>query len=157
MKEIPLSAGYVALVDDEDYERVSAFKWSATVSKTKNYTIVYATRMRRKGEPKGCERLHQFLLGRHVDHRDHNGLNNTRANLRVASQSQNMANRRLPVQGASKWRGVSWHKGARKWQVQAKLGAVRLSALSRDEINAAQIYNFFAHELFGEFATYNHA
>ena len=71
LKEIPLTRGYVALVDDEDYERVSALKWYAVTPKGK----VYA--QRRSGG--ATIFMHDFLMGsKGIDHADGNGINNQR-------------------------------------------------------------------------------
>ena len=90
MREIPLTKGYVALVDDEDYERAAAFKWSAIVIRDKNKGRVYGMRAtdwnpetRRNGK---YIYLHRFILNAPdrvmVDHRDSDGLNCHKHNLR---------------------------------------------------------------------------
>jgi hypothetical protein len=90
MKEIPLTKGYVAQVDDEDYEHLSQFRWTARIAPHTVYGIrsdkgvrIPMHREIMKPEP------HLF-----VDHIDRNGLNNQRANWRVCTKAQNQANRR---------------------------------------------------------------
>jgi hypothetical protein len=87
MREIELTRGYVATVDDEDYERVSKYLWYAEV----RGNSVYA-RCRR-----GPGLMHVFIMGKRpgfdIDHADGDTLNNTRANLRHCTRSQNAANR----------------------------------------------------------------
>lgn len=156
MKEIPLTQGYVALVDDEDFERVNAFKWFAVRDKRK----VYA---RRSGERVGKSRLnvhmHRFILGcdKQVDHIDDNGLNNQKRNLRLANDSQNRANQRKQSRPTtSKFKGVSWHRAANAWVAQIGVNGTRKHiGTFKDEVDAAQAYNFMAEEIFGEFASYN--
>lgn len=110
MKTIPLTQGKVALVDDEDYDELSKFKWAADVRSAAG--IVYATRIgsRRCGRPKiymhreilGCEK------GQFIDHRDGDGLNNCRSNLRICTREQNMRNTRLRKDNPSGLKGVKF-------------------------------------------------
>ncbi len=100
MKEIPLSKGKVALVDDEDYERLSQFKWCAS-QQGRNGLKWYAIRwVCPKGEKQYKVAMHRFILGiaprikddpRVVDHIDCDGLNNQKSNLQIMdSNHQNM-------------------------------------------------------------------
>lgn len=99
MKEIPLTNGPVALVDDEDYERVTAFNWCAMTTRTGH---TYAHRSTWDGSRVRTILMHRFILGapRHkqVDHFNGRGLDNRRENLRLASRSENQLNR----QGANR-------------------------------------------------------
>jgi hypothetical protein len=126
MMTIPLTQGQVALVDDADYSALSAYKWHAWWSKkTQSF---YAVRNTRKpnGE-KTTESMHRRILeltDRHVqgDHRDHNTLNNQRANLRPVTKSQNMMNRSgAASHNKSGFRGVSWHREDRRWRARIKV------------------------------------
>lgn len=157
MKEILLTQGFVALVDDADFEAVSVFKWHAHRDDS---GCVYAARNVRN--PDGSQRtlcLHRFILpGGRIDHRDGNGLNNQRANLRKATRSQNgQAFRRKSEKKSSVFRGVSWHKSTQKWssnirpnkKPQIYLGLFEL------EKDAALAYDKAAREIFGDFATPN--
>lgn len=104
MKEIVLSQGYVALVDDEDFEFLSQFAWHVLVVKTKNRDIFYAKRNYRVGKKTYSWLMHKLLTGyAQTDHKDHNGLNNQRSNLRECTHSQNRANSLREVNG---FRGV---------------------------------------------------
>lgn len=73
------------------------------------------------------EWLHRFILGRkpgdglETDHIDGNGLNNTRANLRVVRHAENCQNIRR-VGGSSKYRGVSWSRSCKKWKASVEMG-----------------------------------
>ncbi len=150
MKTIKLTQGYEAMVDDEDFERVNAFKWTAAVRKLKTMPpLIYAAS--RQGY------LHRFILGctGRVDHEDGNGLNCQRFNLRPCTQSQNGANKRK-YNGASKYKGVSWHAKLQKWQVHIKVRGTKMHlGVFSDEADAATVYNFAALEHFGEFALFN--
>ena len=107
MKEIALTQGYVALVDDEDFDRVNQHKWHADVGPNSVYAL-------RKDENGRNLRLHRFNLGitktkTRVDHKDHNGLNCQHYNLRD-SQGHNNKNQRLKTNNTSGFKGVSWSK-----------------------------------------------
>jgi hypothetical protein len=157
MKEIPLTQGKVALVDDEDFDFINQWKWSACKS-GKTY---YATRKKRiAGKDKGFS-MHRVLLGikrRYIfcDHKDGNGLDNRRANIRISSRRQNQANKD-PLPGrTSKFMGVSFRKDTKKWQVAISYRghSIHLGTYS-DEILAAKTYNKVAIEVHGEFARLN--
>lgn len=100
MAEIELTQGYIAIVDDEDFGQVSQFKWYAV--KSKRHRLVYAARSywSNVGGKRKMNRiyLHQFINGKadglFVDHKNGNGLDNRKCNLRFCTRSQNMANRR---------------------------------------------------------------
>jgi hypothetical protein len=119
---IPLSKGYFAVIDAADCERVSAHKWCASVC---GHTV-YA--MRRVKGPDGKRRpvmLHRFLMdapnGRDVDHIDGDGLNNTRANLRVVERAVNAWNRKH----GAKPKGIFLDKKTGKWRSQIVSGGMR--------------------------------
>src|ERR1700678_1135384 len=101
MKTLELTQVYVAQVSDEDFDRVKAYKWHAAIYKNPYGTIkvVYGQRNVRKLDGKKVSQLlHRFVLGVNetsiqVDHKDRNGLNCQRGNLRKATPSQNSQNR----------------------------------------------------------------
>lgn len=107
--------------------------------------------------------LHRVILGLtdrrlFADHRDGNGLNNSRSNLRVATPSQNAANSRRRRNGTSVYRGVSWDSQRSKWTATIKQAdRPGRKALGRfdQEIEAARAYDSAAKELYGEFARLN--
>lgn len=155
MREISLTRGLVALVDDEDYEFLAQWKWAAKQSGPR----WYAYRMKRVvvGVKQQCIHMHRLLLNApvsmDVDHADSNGLNNTRSNLRVCTRSQNFANRRGdPCRGVPK--GVTY-RPRRTMHYEARIKkdskTYYLGAYSTSE-EAAIAYMNKAVELFGEFA-----
>ena len=161
MKTIPLTQGYAALVDDEDYEKVTQFQWQAKVDRRKDGTVkcVYAKRGIWRPELKQNEtqKLHRFIMGVtdsdvKVDHIDHNGLNCQRNNLRVATGTQNNYNSTKRRNTSSTFKGVYWHEKAGKWQACAQREYL---GLFTDEIEAARAYDVVAKQLFGEFANLN--
>lgn len=156
MKTIPLSKGYVALVDDEDFERVSAFKWFVRIKKGKYFSRVYARRQVKIDGKCRDVMMHSFILGViGVDHKNHNGLDNQRRNLRKATEGQNQQNGRQEGGSLSPYRGV--FKGwGNKWRVRIRVNGKRIEVGSfADEVDAATAYNFAAYEHHGEFAIFN--
>lgn len=158
MKEIPLTHGYAALVDDADYERViAAGPWAAHIHRH----TVYAKRCVRKPDGKRTKQmLHRFILGLTdpkvlVAHIDRNGRHCWRNNLRIATNSQNAANGRKYRNGVtSQYRGVCWHLKGHKWQAHIGLNGktIHLGTYT-DEIAAALAYDAAARKYFGEFAS----
>ncbi len=116
MRLLALTRGLYAKVDAEDYEQLRRYKWHASPSKDK----VYAARCRRVSEGPGPQRvmLHYEALGlknpisngRVIDHKNGDGLDCRKRNLRVCSQSENAANRGPNRRGRkrSKYKGVFW-------------------------------------------------
>lgn len=154
--EIPLSRGYVALVDDEDYARVmAAGPWYANCRDQWTYG---QHNVRQPGGRWRTEALHIFITGlRRVDHINGNGLDNTRANLRYATPAQNAANARQRRDSTSGFKGV--HRNGPRglpWRAQiAKGGKKRHLGLFESAEIAARAYDAAALELFGEFARLN--
>lgn len=148
MKEIPLTQGKVALVDDEDYEYLSQFKWCAAHNGRKTY---YAhTWINYK-----ITKMHQLIMpDGQVDHIDRNGLNNCRSNLRYATTSQNVAHG-IRQKGKNKYRGVEKRSESR-WiaAITVDYKKIYLGSFG-NELDAAKAYNAGAIKYFGEFATLN--
>jgi len=111
MKEIPLTKGLVALVDDEDFEALSRFKWH--VGGSRGYAM------------RGGFYMHREILkpanGVHIDHVNGNPLDNRRANLRLATRSENQQNRRgANHDSTSGFRGVYLNRRLGKWYGQVR-------------------------------------
>ena len=122
MKEIELTLGKKALVDDADYEWLSQYSWSACKGK---YTI-YALRSGKNKAGKFINiAMHREIMqtpdGLLTDHIDGNGLNNQRTNLRICSAGQNQHNSSPHKNRSSKFKGVSWKKSGKKWVVRIQL------------------------------------
>lgn len=161
MKEIALGGKYchlLALVDDEDYEMVTAYRWHGFQNKAGN---VYARRgWRENGKQRG-QFLHSLLTGwRFVDHVNHDGLDNRRCNLRQATALQNAHNARPnQVRGGrpctSRFKGVSL-KGGKRWVAQIVVAGEKSWIGSfNTEIEAALAYDRRAAQHFGEYAYLN--
>lgn len=159
MKLIPLTRGKFAMVDDEDYQWLSAYKWFAYPGGR----TWYAAKI--KVGTKIQIAMHQMLLfgGDQIDHWDHNGLNNMKANLRFADQCTNSRNMRKALRPtSSRFKGVSWHRARNKWSVRITTMPGAGSGPRRpwvghfdDQLEAARAYDEAAREYFGAFAHVN--
>lgn len=155
MREIPLTQGQVALVDDEDFERLNTYKWHAH----KMGNTYYAARTGPRPDRHFIYMHHQIIgrpgTGCEIDHQDGNGINNQRYNLRLVTHEQNTMNRRS-TKGVSRFKGVSWHKDRNKWlsQIQTSRKRKYLGYFNSEE-DAARAYDAAALEYFGEFAALN--
>jgi len=153
MKEIELTQGLVALVDDEDFEMLSQFKWCAVKWRSSFYT------QSRIG--KGVKTsMHRLLMnanpGEIVDHINRNSLDNRRKNLRIVSYAINMLNSGLPKNNTSGFKGAYWNKAAKKWcsylgsKVDGKLTTKYLGSFDSPE-EASAAYQAAVLERYGEF------
>lgn len=152
MKIIKLQNNKECVVDAADYEELSKYRWFARMSDGGKW---YVARNWKYGENHIF--MHRQILntpqGLYTDHINGNGLDNRRANLRVVTTAQNMANKSKQSNGLySRYKGVTWNKQRRKWQVQVKAKTV---GRFDSEIEAALKYNEVAKEVFGEYAKLN--
>lgn len=151
---IPLTRGYFATIDASDHHLVDFYKWCASEKRcraTGKVLRVYA--MTWTGTEFAL--MHVLIFGRSgkdIDHKDGDGLNNRRSNLRLASRSQNNANAHKRSGTSSRYKGVHFHSQSKKWSAQIRK---RHLGQFREEFDAAQAYNFAAQEDYGEFARFN--
>jgi len=157
-RRIKLTRGKYAIVDVEDFEKLNQYKWHCT-----HYG--YAQRVEYKKIGKGRKQvgvyMHKQLCpapeGMIVDHINRNSLDNRRANLRAATQKQNVWNRRFGRKGGkTSYNGIRWDKNREKWQVRLTINGQRESfGYYADETEAAKAYDRVAREYRGEYACLN--
>lgn len=149
---IRLSRGMVAIVDSQDYEVLSQFKWSVAKCGKK----WYAKRLTPNKEGKKTIYMHRFIMGvgkaDEIDHKDGDGLNNTRVNLRKATRSQNNANRKVHPKNKCGHHGVV-NNGRNKWYGKVKKDSKYYWTAGFDNpADAAYARAALKIQLFGEFA-----
>jgi len=150
MKEIKLTKGQVALVDDEDFEWLNQWKWYASQSPC---GIFYAVRTSKHLT------MHRLIMNTpdnmEVDHIDHNGLNNQRSNLRNCTSRQNHMNRRKIKSGTSIYKGVFANSTTRYVAYVRIEGKIKKIGSFKTEEDAARAYDEAAKKYYGEFANLN--
>jgi hypothetical protein len=161
MKEIRLTQGVVAVVDNNDYEWLSQWKWHARKAPCGWYAKRTGTL--EDGKPATIQ-MHVAIMqppaGLDVDHIDGNGLNNTRANLRLATRAENTHNRNRAGNNTSGYKGVHLQKGNGKrkdvWRARITVNGRRhwIGDFNSPQ-DAAHAYDAAARKAFGEFAKTN--
>jgi hypothetical protein len=146
------------VVDLADLERVRPYSWLVLAVSSTTYAQAWT-----RGQD-GRRRnilLHRLIVDApqdvQVDHINHDGLDNRRANLRLATRSQNQANMRAETIGAtSRYKGVSWEKFTQRWKacITVHGKGVTLGRYGAEE-EAARAYDQAAIEAWGEFACVN--
>jgi hypothetical protein len=144
MKRIKLTQGAVAKVDDEDYEWLKRFRWHLHRSGKRTW---YA---RRFSGDRGIMMHNEILSplpGVVVDHINHNGLDNRRANLRLCMPADNVRNSRPRKNSSSKYKGVSWDRNSKKWRARiSRAGVEYYLGCFTNQIEAAFAYDDRARE-----------
>lgn len=148
-KEIQLSRGYVALVDDDDFDFLSQWKWC--------FDGRYASRVVKAKGKQTLIRMHRVISGASsgevIDHANGDKLDNRRANLRRATHSQNSMNSKVPKDNKSGVKGVFWNTGLGRWQASICLDGKRLYLGVFKDVEEARLNRrCVARILFGEFA-----
>lgn len=152
MKNIQLSKGKVALVDDEDFDFLSQWRW--------HFSTGYAMRTSPRSEGKKAILMHREINKTpqymETDHINHDKLDNRKNNLRNATKSENAMNRKFYSGTTSIFKGVSKPRGRDKWQATIKINRQSLYLGQFDcEIEAAKRYDDAAEFYFGDFAKTN--
>ena len=161
MKEIPLTKGKVALIDDEDFELVSRYRWHAWKAETCRSWYAHANTTTEQGR-RTMISMHRLILragpGQATDHENLNGLDNRRHNLRFCNKRKNAANRVKVASRpcTSRFKGVCWHRAARRWVAQIQVNGRKIYiGWFESEIHAARAHDAAAQHYFGEFARLN--
>lgn len=115
---VPLTQGFVAVIDAVDVPLVEGYNWCAQKAKHTTYAVRSAPR-----DEHGKQRvvlMHRVIAGdppgMDVDHENQNGCDNRRANLRAATRSENLFNQRLRSTNTSGVKGVSFDKASGRWR-----------------------------------------
>ena len=161
MRQIPLTRGMVALVDDDDCARLVTYTWWAESRPSGNWYAAV------KAPTSGKLYMHRVVLsaqlGEVIDHIDGNGLNNQKHNLRRVTRRQNNHNRKRKIGGSSNYKGVAWDKYHAAWRVRARCGPIGQDGKACEhfvgyfhcERIAALAYDDQARRAFGVFAGLN--
>lgn len=162
---IPLTQGKAALIDAEDYERVSQHRWHANYDKrdgrwTARTKIPSGYRFSSSGNiitGQTVLLLHVLIMEqKYIDHVNGNPLDCRKSNLRSATDHQNMANTNRLKTNTSGYKGVSWVKSRQKWYVYIQVHGIRMHiGYYDDPKDAARAYDTAAVECFGAFARTN--
>jgi hypothetical protein len=156
-RRIYLGEGEWTMVDSADYYKFGHFKWYVCGSGTSYYAVRSAKTGKRKTK---IIRLHREIMeapaNRLVDHKNNDGLDNRRENLRLATHSENCCNRQKKSNTTSRFIGVSFIKAKKRWRVATKYhGKTIFIGYYDDEVEAARAYDRAALKYHGEFARLN--
>lgn len=157
MKRIKLTQNKNALVDDEDFDFLSQWKWTLRNGYAARSIYLGGGRKNQKSKSIYMHRLVRKVPSTlEVDHINGNKLDNRKVNLRKVTSSQNKCNRPLQRNNSSGLRGVIWNKQRGKWMAQIKSkNQYHYLGLFTEKKDAALAYNKKAVEFFGNFARPN--
>lgn len=157
LRTIPLTKGYEAIVDDEDYERLSRWSWC--------YSHGYGMRSQYLGGGRKARKYQTIMLHRavlaplpifDVDHINKNTLDNRKVNLRICTHQQNIFNSKISSQNRSGYKGVSWCAWKKRWRAGIRVNGKEMTlGFFEDRIEAAIAYNQAAITHRGSFASVN--
>jgi hypothetical protein len=152
--EVSLTQGRIAIIDDEDWDLIKDYKWFAFKMCNTYYAV---TNYYKEDRSRKLLLMHRLILdaqpGQRIDHKNRNGCDNRKENLRFASVAENAMNKESHT-GTSIYKGVCWDRG--KWKSSIATGRKSFH-LGRfvSEKEAAKAYDKKAIELFGDFAKLN--
>lgn len=156
MAQIKLTQNKVAIVDDANFEWLNQWKWQ--------YDLGYARRSVNMGKFENGKQhithisMHRLIMDEpenmEIDHKNGDGLDNRRSNLRICTRAQNQQNRKIHKN--KEFKGVNWHKRVGRWAVAIRVNKklIHIGYYS-DRHVAAKAYDEAAKKHFGEFARTN--
>jgi hypothetical protein len=159
-RRIPLTKGKYAIVDPDDYYRLSEYKWYASGGSHNKFYAV-CKKPNRNGKWTKVISMHREVAntpdGLVCDHINGRTLDNRKANLRSATRLQNSWNSIKSSRiGYSKYKGITFYKREQKWGAQIYVEGRRIFlGKFKEEIEAAKAYDKAAKKYFGEFAKLN--
>jgi hypothetical protein len=160
---IPLSQGKYAIIDASDYELVAGYAWHLNMARPDDPLCprYAATTITLESGKRQCVKMHRLIMGaqprQQVDHRNGNGLDNRRANLRFSDASKNMHNRWVR-DTTSQYKGVNWDAETGKWQARLRVGpdaGAGSLGYFHNEVDAAIAYDLAAIDQLGDDAAPN--
>ena len=156
-KEIQLTQGKVAIVDDEDYDYLMQWKWYVCNKRYKFYAVRNIPISNNK---QTIISMHRLIMkpdkGMVIDHLDGNPLNNQKNNLRICTHSDNMRNCKISIKNTSGYKGVSFLKKKNTYKSAIKFNKKTIYlGLFTNPVDAARAYNAAALKYHGEFAHLN--
>ena len=149
-----------AIVDDADFDFLNQWKWHVSIEGKCAYASRNATVQEKINGSPSTIKMHRIILGSPtgciIDHKDGNGLNNQKSNLRICSHAQNLMNTPTARNNTSGFKGVSFRKDVSKYEayLHTKKQKIRLG-LYLCPIEAAKAYDDAANKYFGEYARTN--
>ena len=153
---IALTQGQHAVVDNDDWELVSRFNWCATKKQHTFYAVANSNKL---FEQRNVW-LHRIIMGItdssiSIDHKDGNGLNNCRSNLRICDKQQNARNCKIHTRNTTGFKGVSFDKDIKKYRAFITLnGKTKHLGCFVSPVDAHAAYCSAAIKHYGEFARF---
>jgi len=150
-KEILLSQEKVALVDDDDYQRLIKINWYAHKQRKIHYALCHKTN---EDGSRGTEYMHRIIMkcptNKVIDHINGDGLDNRKENLRIVSSRENCLNN-VHKEKSSRYSGVAWHKSSKGWQSSIRYnGKFCYLGVFKNEFDAAIAYRVAYQVLIGD-------
>lgn len=157
MKEIQLTQGKVALVDDDTYDYLNQWKWYANNLNGKFYAV---RNLRINKKYVKSILMHRFIMstnkGLVVDHLNGDTLDNRKCNLRNCTHGENLKNQKISIKNTSGYKGVSWNKNHKSYEAKINNNNITIQIGNfKNIIDAARAYNEAAVKYHGEFANLN--
>ena len=162
MKEIPLTQGKVTIVDEENFEKLSKYKWCALKKGANGKYGHTAVRnvLNKHTRKSDMILMHRLILncpiGKQVDHINGDQLDNRKQNLRICTPSQNQHNKPKNRNNTSGFKGVTWSKSCNKWQSAICVnGKMIFLGVFSEKIDAYYAYCEASKKYHGDFSNVN--